>query len=198
METGNEKPSGPGWVYVLTCVDYPGLVKLGGTSRTAQHRAIELVVEYGTRHSFTVVAAHPVGDWWAVEQMAHRMLSDRRLPKSELFRCSPAEAARVIEAAAADYTKPSFATVLLRRMMQPAAPRRPGSDWRPSYRRPISNRWRRYAPRTDERRAAVAIGAAILAALLVFGTHIPSRLPAALFGAAIANGHLPVVILPSH
>jgi hypothetical protein len=198
MVTGNQKPSGPGWVYVLTCADDPGVVKLGGTSRTAQHRAMELAVEYGTWHSFAVAAAYPVGDWWTVEQMAHRMLSDRRLPKSELFRCTAAEASRVIEAAASDYAKPSFSTVLLRRMMQQAAPRRPGSNWRHSYRRPISKRWRRYAPRANERRAAVAIGVAILAALLVFGPHIPARLPAALFGAAIADRHLPVIHLPSH
>ena len=83
---------GPGWVYVLTCPDFPGCCKIGGTGRTAAHRAVELVAEYGTVEAFTVADRHAVADWLAVEQATHRMLSDRRLPRSELFRCTPAEA----------------------------------------------------------------------------------------------------------
>jgi hypothetical protein len=127
----------PGWVYVFTCPDFPGCCKIGGTSRTASHRAAELRGQYGTEARFQVIDRHPVADWFAVEQAVHRMLSDCRLPRSELFRVPPAEAARVIRAAAAAHARPWAVTVWLRRLV--LAPRvrpswrryRRGTNWLP-------------------------------------------------------------------
>ena len=119
----------PGWVYVLTCPTFPGCCKIGGTGRTATHRAAELVNEYQTGQPFELVERIPVADWPAVEASAHRMLSDRRVPRSELFRVSPAEAVRVVKAAARAYERPSLWRVLL----QPRARQRPyAARWRRS------------------------------------------------------------------
>ena len=130
------KPS-PGWVYVLTNPAYPGCVKIGGTGRTATHRAAELVHEYGPGQPFTIAKRFPVADWPNVEAAAHRMLSDRRLPRSELFRCSTRQAGRTIKAAARAYDRPG----LFRRLVMPRpvldAPRpswrgrRRGTNWLP-------------------------------------------------------------------
>ena len=121
----------PGWVYVLSCPDFPGCCKIGGTSRTATHRAGELVGEYGTAGRFTIMDRHPVADWFAVEQAAHRMLSDRRLPRSELFEVVPAEASRVIRAAARAYERPSlFRRLLLPRRVLAPQRGRYGKPWR--------------------------------------------------------------------
>ena len=117
----------PGWVYVLTCPTFPGCCKIGGTGRTATHRAAELVNEYATGQPFELVARIAVSDWPAVEASAHRMLSDRRVPRSELFRVSPAEAVRVVKAAARAYERPSLWRVLL----QPRTRQRPpAASWR--------------------------------------------------------------------
>ena len=126
-------PSGPGWVYVLTCPDFPDCCKIGGTSRTPTHRALELVIAYGTTSAFTVVARHATADWWTVEQAAHRMLSDHRLPGPKLFRCSPAEASAVIEAAAKGHARPFAPALWLRRMLFPPPPASPAarSAYRP-------------------------------------------------------------------
>ena len=121
------KPS-PGWVYVLTNPAYPGCCKIGGTGRTATHRARELVNEYGPGQPFSIAKRFPVSDWPNVEAAAHRMLSDRRLPRSELFRCSTGQAARTIKAAARAYDRPG----LFRRLFLP----RPSLDRpRPAWRR---------------------------------------------------------------
>ena len=132
------KPS-PGWVYVLTNPAYPGCVKIGGTGRTATHRARELLHEYGPGQPFAVAedCLFPVSDWRNVEAAAHRMLSDRRLPRSELFRCSPVQAARTIKAAARAFDRPG----LFRRLVMPRPVldrpkpswkrRRRGTNWLP-------------------------------------------------------------------
>jgi hypothetical protein len=112
----------------------PGKCKIGGTSRTATHRARELVAEYGTSAPFVIARRHAVADWFAVEQAAHRMLGDRRLPRSELFDVSPREASRVIRAAAAAYSRPWIPSVWLRRLvMAPNSRRRyrRGTNWIP-------------------------------------------------------------------
>ena len=98
----------PGWVYVLTCPTFPGCCKIGGTGRTATHRAAELVAEYESGQPFSIVERVPVSDWPAVEASAHRMLSDRRVPRSELFRCQSAEAVKVVRAAAKAHARPSL------------------------------------------------------------------------------------------
>ena len=106
--------SGPGWVYVLICPDFPGYRGIVGTERAATDRAVELVTECGAVESFTVVDRHAVADWFTVEQVARRMLSDRRLPRSELFQCTSVEASRVVRAAAMAYEQPWAAAIWLR------------------------------------------------------------------------------------
>ena len=125
-------PQEPGWVYVLTNPSLPGCVKIGGPGRPATHRARELVAEYGAAAAFQIRHRHAVADWHAVEQAAHRMLSDRRLPRSELFEVSPREASRVIRAAAAAYARPWGLSAWLRRLsiQSPSSRRRYGTPWR--------------------------------------------------------------------
>ena len=107
----------PGWVYVLTSASLPGCCKIGGTSRTATARASELLKIYGLPAPFRVVRRFAVADWFAVEQATHRMLGDRRLPRSELFEVTPREAARVIRSISQAYRNPWMPTVWLRRLM---------------------------------------------------------------------------------
>jgi hypothetical protein len=126
----------PGYVYVLTNPAFPGCVKIGGTSRTPTHRALELLTEYAPGAPFRVVYRKPVADWRAVEFAAHRMLSDRRQPRSELFGYSPGQAKRTIRAAARAFDRPG----LFRRLL-PGRPvldqyrylgwRRRGTNWVP-------------------------------------------------------------------
>jgi T5orf172 domain len=93
------KPRNPGWVYVLTNPCLPGLVKIGQTGNTAEKRARQLMREYGVPLPFGVASRHATPDREAVELIAHRMLTDCRLPASELFRCSVPKARRTVEAA---------------------------------------------------------------------------------------------------
>ncbi len=124
-------PQVPGWVYVLTNPGLPGCVKIGGTSRTATHRARELVSEYGTAAPFVIARRLAVADWFAVEQAAHRMLSDRRVPRSELFEVTPREAVRVIRVAAAAYARPWGLSAWMRRLsFGPSSRGRYGTPWR--------------------------------------------------------------------
>jgi hypothetical protein len=149
----------PGWVYILTCPAFPGCCKIGGTGRTATHRAGELAGEYVTGQPFAVVYRIPVSDWPAVELAAHRMLSDCRLPRSELFRCRPRQARAVVKAAA-------------------RAHRHPWLGWlSPGSRRSSGRQWNQY------RRGDGAITFALLAAVLLAGLVVwlkpaaPSWLP---------------------
>jgi hypothetical protein len=132
-----------GWVYLLTNPSLPGICKIGQTRHTAARRAHQLEDEYGVAAPFEVVSRHAVPNAAAVEAIAHRMLADCRLPKSELFRCDVATARGVIKAAALSYETPWAITVWLRRLLHPPTVRRHG-------------RQRRYG--SDELLGAVAIG----------------------------------------
>ena len=149
----------PGYVYVLTCPSFPGCCKIGGTGRTAKHRAGELVGEYVTGQPFTVsYQSKPVSDWPAAELAAHRMLSDRRVPRSELFRCSPRQARAVVKAVA-------------------RAQARPWLGWlSPRPRRSPGRQWRRY--RRDDSGAALVLAVLAVAMLLAWiKPPVPSWLP---------------------
>ncbi len=149
----------PGWVYVLTCPSFPGCCKIGGTGRTAEHRAGELVGEYASEQPFVVVHREVVSDWAAVELAAHRMLSDCRIPRSELFRCTPRQARAVVKAAA-------------------RAHRRPWLGWLPpGPRRSTGRAWRHY--RRDDGAITFALLVAVLLACLVVWLKpaAPSWLP---------------------
>lgn len=115
-----------GWVYVLTNPNLPGICKIGQTRHTASRRARQLDVEYGVATPFEVVSRHAVPNAPAVEAIAHRMLADCRIPKSELFRCDTATAQSVVKAAALSYETPWAVTVWLRRLLHPSRARRPG------------------------------------------------------------------------
>jgi hypothetical protein len=122
------KNSGAGWVYVLVNPTLPGICKIGQTRHTASLRARQLEKEYGVAAPFEIASRHAVADAPAIETIAHRMLADCRLPKSELFRCDVATAQRVVKAAALSYEKPWALTVWLRRLVHPSP--KPRGAWR--------------------------------------------------------------------
>ena len=111
------------------------------------------------RATFAVVYRVPVSDWPAVELAAHRMLSDRRVPRSELFRCTPRQARAVVKAAARAHARPWLGW--LRR--QP--------------RRSNARTWRRY--RRGDDATGIALLLAMLTAVLVawLKPPVPSWLP---------------------
>jgi hypothetical protein len=149
----------PGWVYVLTCPTFPGCCKIGGTGRTAKHRAGELAGEYASGQAFALVHREVVSDWAAVELAAHRMLSDCRVPRSELFRCTPEQARAVVKAAARAHRRPWLGWLL------------------PSPRRSTGRAWARYR-RDDGAVTFVVLAAVLLACLVVWLKPIaPSWLP---------------------
>jgi hypothetical protein len=149
----------PGWVYILTCPSFPGCCKIGGTGRTATHRAGELAGEYVTGQPFAVLYRVPVSDWPAVEAAAHRMLSDCRVPRSELFRCTPRQARAVVKAAARAHARPWLGWLS------------------PRPRRSAQRRWNRY--RRGENWPALALLLAMPLAVLVMWLKppVPSWLP---------------------
>jgi hypothetical protein len=150
----------PGWVYVLTCPTFPGCCKIGGTGRTAKHRAGELAGEYASGQPFVVIHRQAVSDWAAVELAAHRMLSDCRVPRSELFRCTPRQAGAVVKAAARAHRRPWLGWLL------------------PIPRRSTGRAWGRYR-RDDGGGIILALLAAVLLACLVVWLKpaAPSWLP---------------------
>ena len=80
--------------------------------------------EYGVAAPFEIASRHAVPDAAAIEAIAHRMLADCRLPRSEMFRCDAAAAQRVIKAAALSYEKPWALIVWLRRLLLPSRSQR--------------------------------------------------------------------------
>jgi hypothetical protein len=123
-----QRPREAGWVYMLVNPTLPGICKIGQTRHTASRRARELEREYGVAAPFEIASRHAVPDAAAVEAIAHRMLADCRLPKSEMFRCGVATAQRVVKAAALSYERPWALTVWLRRLLHSSRPR--GGEWR--------------------------------------------------------------------
>ena len=148
----------PGWIYVLTCPGFPGCCKIGGTGRTATHRAAEPAGEYVTGQPFAIAARVPVSDWPAVQAAVHRMLSDCRVPRSELFRCTPRQAAAVVKAAARAHARPRLGWLTQSHRRNPRRP------------------WRRY--RSDDSEAALVLAVLAVAVLLAWiKPPLPSWLP---------------------
>ncbi len=92
-----------GFVYVITNKAMPGLVKVGRTSRTPEHRARELggagaPYPYEVRYALKTTAHH------AIEAAAHRVLRSFRLKHAgggiEWFACTVKEATEAIRKAA--------------------------------------------------------------------------------------------------
>jgi hypothetical protein len=91
----------PGWVYILTNLAMPGLVKIGLTTRDPTTRIAELTNAIGVPVPFVLAWCRAVADCGLVEETVHRMMKDRRENEGrEFFRCDPATARQVIEAAA--------------------------------------------------------------------------------------------------
>jgi hypothetical protein len=151
-----EKTDDAGWVYVLTNSSLPGICKIGQTRHTALRRARQLTGEYGVAAPFEVFSRHAVPNAAAVEKIAHRMLADCRLPKSELFRCDTATAQRVIKAAARSYEAPWAITVWLRRLLHPS-------------RQPRQGRRRRRGRESD----ALILALGTLAAIVIWLKPVP-------------------------
>ena len=91
-----------GWVYILTNPAMPGLVKIGLTTRDPSTRMAELTAATGVPVPFVLFWCRAVADCGVIEETVHRMMADRRENHGrEFFRCDPATARQVIEAAAA-------------------------------------------------------------------------------------------------
>ena len=150
----------PGYVYILTCPSFPGCCKIGGTGRTARHRAGELVGEYVTGQPFTVsYQSKPVSDWPAAE--TGRASHVVGLPVCRVPSCSGAARARpraVVKAVA-------------------RAQARPWLGWlSPRPRRSPGRQWRRY--RRDDSGAALVLAVLAVAMLLAWiKPPVPSWLP---------------------
>jgi hypothetical protein len=105
-----------GLVYVLSNGHMPGLVKVGFTTRAIDLRLTELNAATGVPEGFSVEALFDADDPSVLERMAHEALAAQRVNASrEFFRCSVAEALRVLEAIAE--RQPLF----LRSSRQPAS-----------------------------------------------------------------------------
>jgi hypothetical protein len=86
----------PGWVYILSNVAMPGLLKVGQTTRSPEERALELATT-GVPTPFEVEVAWPVDDVREAERQAHAALDRFRVSDSrEWFRVSVPEALNVL------------------------------------------------------------------------------------------------------
>lgn len=148
-----------GWVYVLTNPAFPGLVKIGCTSRTPEGRTRELSSGTGVPTRFVVAWACPVSDWRAVETRTHgRLHACRPNGHREFFACSVDQARREIEKAARVYLRPAW----LRLAIRPSLRRSPPA-WHASG---------RARPPTD------LLGGRLVAGILVAGLLVGALQPA--------------------
>lgn len=138
----------PGWVYVMENDAFPGLVKIGCTTRPPAVRAAELSAATGVPTAFRVAAARPVSDCRAVEKAVHRMLDDVRVSQGrEFFACPTPRAIAVMNAVADAYPGRREARPLQPMLRQVRAlpsygplPPIKRRAWRPLY-RPGRSRW---------------------------------------------------------
>lgn len=84
------------YVYILTNVYVPDLVKFGFSTRDPQDRATELSAPTGVPGQWAVHHYWEVEDGYAVEQEIFKRLSGYRLERQEFFRLTPDEAVRII------------------------------------------------------------------------------------------------------
>ena len=95
-----------GWVYIISNVAMPELLKVGYTIKGSSHRARQLNGA-GSPHRFQVLYEALVKDPRAVEQAAHKMLILKHEGK-EWFRCSKQEAIVAIGACAKNVLNEHF------------------------------------------------------------------------------------------
>ncbi len=168
-----------GYVYILTNPAMPGLVKIGHTARHPQTRAAELTAATGVPARFVVAWAHPVRDHEALEALAHGRLARCRANENrEFFRCTVAEARRIIEQEARAQLLPWW-RVLLHRLIHPL-PRtaRPARRWQ--------RRGRRHQPGDLLGFYGVVLGVIVAWLIVTFRPVMPGWLPASLTSAAYA------------
>ena len=84
------------YVYVLTNVHVPDLVKFGFSTRDPHNRATELSTPTGVPGRWTVHHYWEVEEGFAVEQAIFKRLNAHRLERQEFFRLPPNDAVRVI------------------------------------------------------------------------------------------------------
>lgn len=86
------------YLYVLTNVSLPGIVKIGKTDRSPHKRAKELSAFTGVPTEFTVFRAFQVRDSTSAESRIHERLADYRVSENrEFFRIEPEAACAAIE-----------------------------------------------------------------------------------------------------
>jgi hypothetical protein len=87
-----------GFVYVMINPAHRDLVKIGGTERDPEQRAMELS-STGVPFEFVVVHSERVSDWSKVERLVHgKLRTARAAPNREFFRVTVREAiAAIIE-----------------------------------------------------------------------------------------------------
>jgi len=87
-----------GMVYVLTNPSIPGQVKVGATTRTAEHRRNELSRATGVSTEFEIAFEAAFADVWGAERAAHVHLAQYRVNNNrEFFRCDVATAVKVLK-----------------------------------------------------------------------------------------------------
>ncbi len=168
-----------GYCYVLKNAGLPGCCKIGRTIREVGLRKAELWKEYGTLEPFVEVSRHMVSDCVAVETMVHRKLKDRRVPKSELFRCSEKEAQATIMWAAREVLGRSWLRRRWDALILPRPKRSPKS-------------WRRARHALSPELIALLVLALAVIGLIVWKPAIPDWLPDAAVRAGVWIEALPV------
>lgn len=96
-------PRDLGFVYVLTNPAYPGLVKIGKTTREPRLRARELSKPTGVPKPFKVFHQARTSDCSTVETLVHKALKLFRVKGSEFFKTSPDNAKDIVDKVSADY-----------------------------------------------------------------------------------------------
>lgn len=88
----------PGYIYILSNSNMPGLLKIGLTTRTVLERTAELNSATGVPAAFTIEAYFESDDPISDESSLHILLAESRVPGREFFRTSLDEAIKAARA----------------------------------------------------------------------------------------------------
>ena len=83
-------------MYILSNPSYPGLLKIGCTTRLVEQRVAELNSATGVPSPFTIKATFQVSDPRTVETKIHAELAKYRLNNKEFFRLSVPKAVEIV------------------------------------------------------------------------------------------------------
>ncbi|MBO9428494.1 GIY-YIG nuclease family protein [Sulfitobacter sp. R18_1] len=107
-----------GYVYILTNPSFPGLLKIGMTTRTPAVRARELSSATGVPTPFKVIFSSRTRNPKRVEALVHRALYKRRVNRNrEFFKMTPEAAKKTIVKFSDCGEKASLKLVFLRRAL---------------------------------------------------------------------------------